>query len=142
MTAVGIAELLGWTRVCVHAFAIVVTIIQPLPIFIPFFLLSCSGRRKQKKLSVTGFFCLLLLLLFLLHLSAMGTVLQTGTGEEVPRPVLLSLFFFFLCTVHSRNEKKRKECTKWCVCARGSCARPPPFPVSSLLQVWACWGTT
>lgn len=69
----------------------------------------------------------------------MMMVLQTGTGEE--DPVLLYVFFFppFALRVEMR---KRKECTKWCVCARvGAVLAPCPFLSSVQLEVWACWGT-
>lgn len=104
---------------CLHAFAIVVSIIQPLLIFIHFFLPSRSGRRKP---SVKG---------FCFHSSfssAMGIVLRTGVGEK--DPVLLSVPSLPLYTALSRNEKKKRECTKWCVCAeRELCLPPPPsFP--------------
>lgn len=72
----------------------------------------------------------------------MGIVLRTGVGEK--DPVLLSVPSLPLYTALSRNEKKKKGMYKMvCVCGKGAVLAPSPlFPVSSsLLEVWACWGT-
>lgn len=74
--------------------------------------------------------------------SAMGTVLQTGMGEEDPVLLSVSPFPFTLRLVEMRKKKGNVQNG---VCAeRELCARPSPlFLVSSpsLLEVWACWGT-
>lgn len=59
----------------------------------------------------------------------MGTVLQTGTGEEVPRPVLLSLFFFSfaLCIVEMRKKEKSVQNG---VCARVGAVLALPLSLS------------
>lgn len=113
-----------------HAFAIVVTIIQPLPIFIPFFLLSCSGRRKQKNCPLQGFLSVTPPPLPPPPLCHGDCVANRHRRRGAPpSAAIVFLFFFFpLCTVHSRNEKKKKGVYK-IVCVRAwELCSPSPLP--------------